>query len=62
MKLVFMVKTEPVTQACIIVAILALSSGSLASIAIYSQSPTVGAFCAFVLALVVYTALRLAPR
>jgi hypothetical protein len=61
MKLVFEVKTEPVTQACIIVAIVAFSSGSLASIAIYSQSPTISILCAFVLAIVVYTTLCLAP-
>jgi hypothetical protein len=62
MKLVFEIKTEPVTQATIIVAIVAFSSGSLASIAIYSQSPLVSVFCAIVLAVIVYLALRLTPR
>jgi hypothetical protein len=62
MKLVFEIKTEPVTQATIIVAVVAFSSGSLASIAIYSQSPSVGVFCAIVLAVIIYSALHLAPR
>ncbi len=62
MKLVFQVKIGPVTQACIIVAIIALSSGSLALIAIYPQSPTISVLCAFALAIVVYTTLCLASR
>ena len=62
MKLVFEVKPEPVTQAAIIVAIVRVSSGSLAAIAIYSQNTTVCIFCSIVLAITVYTALRLAPR
>jgi hypothetical protein len=62
MKLVFKVKTEPVTQACIILAIVALLSGSLALIAIYSQSPTISVLCAFVLAIVIYTTPCLTPR
>jgi hypothetical protein len=61
MKLVFKIKTKPMTQASIIVAIVALSLGLLALIAIYSQSPTVSILCAVVLAIVIYTALRLAP-
>ena len=61
MKLVFKVKTEPVTQAAIIVAIVTVSSGSLALIAIYSQNTTVCIFCSIVLAITVYTALCLAP-
>ena len=62
MKLVFEVKTEPVTQAAIIVAIVTVSSESLASIAIYSQNTTVRIFCSVVLVITDYTALRLAPR
>ena len=62
MKFVLEVKTEPVTQAAIIVAIVTVSSGSLALIAIYSQNTTVSIICSVVLAITVYTALRLAPR
>jgi hypothetical protein len=62
MKLVFEIKTEPVTQASIIVAVVAFSSGSLATIAIYSQSPSVCVICTIVLAVIVYSALHLAPR
>ena len=62
MKLVFEVKTEPVTQAAIIVAIVTVSSGLLAVIAIYLQNTTVCIFCSIVLAITVYIALRLAPR
>ena len=62
MKLVFEVKTEPVTQATIIIAIVTVSSVSLASIAIYSADTTVCIFCSIVLAITVYTALCLVPR
>jgi hypothetical protein len=62
MKIVFEIETEPVTHATIIVAVVAFSSGSLALIAIYSQSPLVSVFCAIVLAVIVYSTLRLAPR
>jgi hypothetical protein len=62
MKLVFEIKTEPVTQASIIIAVVAFSSGSLATIAVYSESPSVCVSCAIVLALIVYAALRFAPR
>jgi hypothetical protein len=54
MKLVLEVKTEPVTQATIIIAIVTVSSGSLASIAIYSQSTPVRILCSGVLAIIVY--------
>jgi hypothetical protein len=60
MKLVFEVKTDPVTQAAIIVAIAMVSSGSLVSTAIYSQNTTVCIFCSIVLTITVYTALYLA--
>jgi hypothetical protein len=63
MKLVFEIKTEPVTQASIIIAVVASSSGSLAVIAVYSDSPSsVCVFCAIVLAIIVYSSLRFAPR
>ena len=61
MKLVFEIKTEPVTQASIIVAVVAFSSGVLALIAIYLQSFSVCVFCGIVLVVIVYLALRLAP-
>jgi hypothetical protein len=61
MKLVFEIKTEPITQAFIIVAVVTSSSGALALIATYSNSQPVCVLGALVLALVVYTALRLAP-
>jgi hypothetical protein len=62
MKFVFEIKTEPVTQASIIISVVAFSSGSLATIAVYSDSPLVCVLCAIVLALIVYAALRFAPR
>jgi hypothetical protein len=62
MKLAFEIKTEPVTQAAIIVAVVAFSSASLATIAIYSNNSTVSTFCAVALAVVVYLALRFSPR
>ena len=61
MKLVFKIKTEPVTQATIIIAIVASSSGALAAIAVYSASPSVCDFCAIVLAIIVYLSLCFAP-
>ena len=62
MKFAFEIKTEPVTQASIIVAVVAFSSGSLATIAISAQSPPVSVICSVVLAFVVYLALRFSPR
>jgi hypothetical protein len=41
MKFAFEITTEPVTQAAIIIAIVTFSSGSLAPVAIYAQSPPV---------------------
>jgi hypothetical protein len=49
-----------VTQVSIIVPIVAFSSGSLASIVIYSQSPLVSASCAVVVVVIVYLAPHLA--
>ena len=60
MKFAFEIKTESVTQATIIIGVVA--SGSLATIAIYADTPLVGIFCAVALAVIVYLALRLAPR
>jgi cobalamin synthase len=62
MKFAFEIKTEPVTQAAIIVAVVAFSSGSLAAVAVYAQSPPVSTICSVVLAVIVYLALRFSPR
>jgi hypothetical protein len=61
MKFAFKIKTKPVTQAVIIIGIVAFASGSLASIAIYLGSPSAGIVCAIILVIIVYLALRLAP-
>jgi hypothetical protein len=61
MKFSFEIKTELVVQVSIIIAVVAFSSGSLASIAIYSQSLLVCVLCVIVLAVIVYSALCLAP-
>jgi hypothetical protein len=62
MKFFFEIKTKPVTQAAIIVAVNAFSSSSLAMIAVYAQSPTVSNTCAVALAIIVYLALHFLPR
>jgi len=62
MKFAFEIKTEPVTQAAIIVAVVAFPSGSLTTVAIYAQSPPVSIFCSVVLTIIVYLALRFSPR
>jgi hypothetical protein len=62
MKFAFEIKTKPVTQAAIIIAVVAFSSGFLATITIYAQSPPVSVVCTVVLAFVVYLALRFSPR
>ena len=62
MKLIFEVKTEPVTQTTIITAIVTVSSGSLASIGIYSKSTPVCILCFGVLAISIYTVLCLEPH
>ena len=61
MKLVFKVKTEPVTQVTIIIGVIAFASGSLATIEIYVDSPIADIICAAVLAIIVYLALCLTP-
>jgi hypothetical protein len=55
MKFAFEIKTEPVVQAIIIAAVAFVYSGSLALIAIYSQSPLVCVFCAIILAVIIYS-------
>jgi hypothetical protein len=61
MKFAFRIKAEPITQAAIIIGIIAFSSGSLASVVVYLGTPSAGIVCAIVLAVIVYLTLRLAP-
>jgi hypothetical protein len=51
-----------VTQASIIVIIVAFFSGSLATLAAYAQSLTISITCAVILAIIVYLALRFLPH
>ncbi len=62
MKFAFEIKTEPVTQATIIIGVVAFSSGLIATIAIYLGSAPAGIVCVIVLAVIDYLALHLAPR
>jgi hypothetical protein len=62
MKFAFEIKTKPVTRAAIIVAVIAFSSGSLATVAIYAQSSPISIICLAVLAFVVYLALQFSPH
>ena len=62
MKFAFEIKTKPVTQASIIIAVITFSSGSLATIAIYAQSPPVSIIYSVILTFVVYLTLRFSPR
>jgi hypothetical protein len=57
MKFAFEIKTEQVTPAAIIVAVVAFSSGSLTTVAIYAQSLPVSIICSVVLAIIAYLAL-----
>jgi hypothetical protein len=61
MKLVVKIKIEPVTQASIILAVVAFSSLLLALIAIYSNSPLGSVLCTAILEFIVYLALCLPP-
>jgi hypothetical protein len=60
MKFAFKIKTKPVTQAAIVISIVAFSSGSLATIEIYLGTPLAGIVCAVVLVVIVYLVLCLA--
>ncbi len=62
MKLVFDIKTEPMTQSTIIIGVIAFASGSLATIAICVDSPIAGIICAVVLVIITYLTPCLAPR
>jgi hypothetical protein len=57
MKFAFKIKMEPVSQAAIIVAVVAFSFSSLAMVAIYTKNLTVSTFCAVALAIIIYLAL-----
>jgi hypothetical protein len=61
MKFAFEIKTEPVTQATIIVAVITFSPRSLTIIAIYAQSPPLSVICLVVLAFIVYLTLCFLP-
>ncbi len=66
MKLVFKIKTEPETQATIIIGVVLCHhfclSGYLAAITIYINFPIAGIIRAAVLAIIVYLVLCLAPH
>jgi hypothetical protein len=51
-----------VRQAAIIVTVVTFSSGSLATVAVYAQTPTVSITCSVILAVIDYLALCFAPR
>jgi hypothetical protein len=53
MKFTFKIKTEPMTQAAVIIGVIAFASGSLVTIAIYIDSPVIGISCAVVLVVIV---------
>ncbi len=46
MKFAFEIKTEPVTQATVIIGVVAFASGSRGTIAIYVDTPLAGISCA----------------
>jgi hypothetical protein len=58
MKFDFEIKTEPTLCALVVISIVACCSGSLASIAVYLNNPTTGIYCATILAVIVFLALR----
>ncbi len=58
MKFDFEIKTESTLRALVVIAIVAFSSGSLASIAVALGDPLTGQFCALVLVVIVFLALR----
>ena len=62
MKFAFKIKTEPVTQATIIIGVVAFSSRLLAGISFYLGATAAGIVCAIVLGINVRLTLRLSPR
>jgi hypothetical protein len=61
MKFGFKIKTKPVTQAAIIIGIVAFALGSLTSITNYLGNPLAIILCAIVLVIIVCLTLCLAP-
>ncbi len=61
MKFAFKIKIEPVTQAAVIIGVIAFVSCSLATIVIYVDTPLAGISCAMALVVIIYLTLRLAP-
>jgi hypothetical protein len=57
MKFDFEIKTELALRALVVVSIVACSSGSLASIAVYLKNLATGINCATILAAIVFVAL-----
>jgi hypothetical protein len=55
-------QTEPMTQDTVIIGIIAFALGSLPTIVIYVDTPLAGISCDVALVVIVYLALRLAPR
>ncbi len=62
MKFAFEIKTKPVTQATIIIGIIAISSKLPVTIAIYLGSASVGIVYLIVLTITIYLVLHLIPR
>jgi hypothetical protein len=58
MKFNFKIKTDPTLHALVMISIVAFSSGSLTSIAVYLGDPLTGQLCALVLAAIVFLTLR----
>jgi hypothetical protein len=61
MKFAFKIKTEPVTQAAVIIGAITFALSSLMNNAIYIDTPLASISCAVGLAVIVYLSLRLAP-
>ncbi len=62
MKVDFKIKTEPTLWDLVVIAIVVSCSGSLATIAIYLDNPLAGIYCATVLAIIIFLALRFSTR
>jgi hypothetical protein len=61
MKFAFEIKTELVTQATIIIGVVAFFSGSLATITVYRGYASAGIVCTIILAVIIYLSLCLTP-
>ncbi len=58
MKFDFEIKTKPTLWALVVIFIMACCSGSLASIVVYLNNPATGIYCATILAVIIFLALR----